>query len=196
MSFGSLGIAHLEARGAVAPRWLLWIGAREFGTLADASIGLWNGDDDLTFTIDGSPRIYNGALGMFEVEPIVYSTGTDVRTQRITLSANTPEVEDVFRGFVVKNAPVELHLALMDPLTGAVIDINRMFKGFLNRAPMATAAMGSGGTSVAAEMVSSMRLLTLATAEKKTDQSHRQRSSDRFRRYGAVAGKTTAEWDK
>lgn len=196
MSFGSAGINHLNARGSVAPRWLLWVAAKNFTTLTDASVGLWNGDDDLTFTIDGSPRVYNGALGRFDVEPLVYATGTDIRSQRITLSVNTPEVEDVFRGFIVKGAAVELHLALMDPLSGALIDVDRKFKGFLNRAPISTPAIGSGGGTIALEMVSSMRLLTRTIAVKKTDQSQRLRSSDRFRRYGAIGVQVTTDWKK
>jgi hypothetical protein len=196
MTFSSAGINHLNARGAVAPRWLLWIGAKNFTTLTDASIGLWNGDDDLTFTIDGGSRVYNGALGKFDVEPLVYAKGTDIRTQRITLSVNTPEVEDVFRGFIVKGAAVELHLALMDPQSGAVIDTDRKFKGFLNRAPISTPAMGSGGGTISLEMVSSMRLLTRTIAVKKTDQSQQLRSGDRFRRYGAVAAEVDTEWSR
>ena len=196
MTFSSAGINHLNARGAVAPRFLLWIGAKNFTTLTDASIGLWNGDDDLTFTIDGGSRVYNGALGKFDVEPLVYAKGTDIRTQRITLSVNTPEVEDVFRGFVVKGAAVELHLALMDPQSGAVIDTDRKFKGFLNRAPISTPAMGSGGGTISLEMVSSMRLLTRTIAVKKTDQSQQLRSGDRFRRYGAVAAEVDTEWSR
>lgn len=196
MSFGTAGINHLNARGAVAPRWLLWIGVKDFGTLADASVGIWNGDDDLTFTIDGASRVYNGALGRFDLEPLVYAKGTDIRTHRITLSANTPEIEDIFRGYVVKGAAVELHLALMDPLSGSLIDVDRKFKGFINRAPISTPAMGSGGGTISVEMVSSMRLLTRTIAVKKTDQSQQLRSGDRFRRYGAVSAEVDVEWVK
>lgn len=196
MTFGTAGINHLNARTGVAPRWLLWVGAKNPGTLTDASIGLWNGDDDLTFTIDGSPRVYNGALGRFDLEPVVYAKGTDIRTHRITLSVNTPEVEDTFRGYVVKGAAVELHLALMDPISGAFIDVDRMFKGFINRAPISTPALGSGGGTISVEMVSSMRLLTRTIAVKKTDQSQQLRSGDRFRRYGAVAAEVDVEWFK
>ena len=194
MSFGSAGINHLNARGAVEPRLLLWIEAKNFTTLTDASIGLWNGDDDLTFTIDGTPRVYNGALGRFDVDPIVYAKGTDVRTQRITLSANTPEVKDTIRGYLVKGAAVQLHLALMDPLSGLVIDTDRKWDGFVNRWPLSTAALGSGGTSAPLEIVTEMRLLTRTVAVKKTDQSQQLRSSDRFRRYGSVAAEVNTDW--
>jgi hypothetical protein len=138
--------------------------------------------------------ILGRALGRFDVDPIVYEKGTDVRTQRITLSANTPEVEDTIRGYVVKGAAVELHLALMDPLSGLVIDTDRKWDGFLNRSPIATSALGSGGGTISVELVTSMRLLTRTIAAKKTDQSQQLRSSDRFRRYGAVAAEVNTDW--
>lgn len=196
MSFGSAGITQLTAREGIAPRWLLWVKALEFTTLTPAPVGFWNGEDDLTFTIDGSPRVYNGGLGRFEIEPIIYATGTDVRTQRITLSANTPEVEDLFRGYVTKGVEVELHLALMNPLSSVLIDIDRKFKGYLNRAPIQTPAMGSGGATISAEIVSSMRLLTQTMAVKKTDQSQQLRSGDRFRRYGSIAATVRTDWER
>ncbi len=120
---------HLLARGAVMPRWLLWVKAKAFGTGAAAPLGLWNGEDDLTFTIDGSPRVYLGALSRFEVDPITHATGLEVRTLALTLAANAPETEDLVRGFVIRLAEVELHLALLDPQSHDLIDVQPMFGG-------------------------------------------------------------------
>ncbi len=85
---------HLLARAAMMPRWLLWVEARTIGTLTAAPLGLWNGENDLTFTIDGSPRTYFGALSRFDIEPITSAAGLDVRSLQITLAANAPETED------------------------------------------------------------------------------------------------------
>jgi len=190
---------HLLARAAVMPRWLLWVKAKAFGTLAPAPLGLWSGEDDLTFTIDGSPRVYLGALSRFEVEPITYAAGLDVRSLQVTLAANAPETEDLVRGFVIRLAEVELHLALMDPETTDLIDVQPMFKGFLNRAPLSTPALGSGGgDSVTLELVSRMRVLALpGPALRKTDQAQRLRDpADAFRQYGAIAAEVQTEWVK
>ncbi len=62
-------------------------------------------EDDLTFTIDGSPRTYLGALSRFDIEPITSAAGLDVRSLQITLAANAPETEDLVRGFVIRLAP-------------------------------------------------------------------------------------------
>lgn len=197
MSWSVTAQNHLLARSAVMPRWLLWVAAKEFGTLASAPLGLWNGDDDLSFSIAGSPRTYLGALSRFEVEPITYATGLDVRTLSITLAANAPETEDLVRGFIIRLAAVELHLALLDPQTTDLIDVQPMFRGFVNRAPLSTPAQG-GGDSVTIELVSRMRTMALpGPALKKTNQSHILRdATDDFRQYGATAGEIVTEWVK
>jgi len=188
---------HLLARGGVMPRWLLWVEARAFGTLAAAPLGLWNGEDDLAFTIAGNSRVYLGALSRFEVDPITYATGLDVRTLSLTLAATAPETEDLVRGFIIRLAPVELHLALLDPQTTDLIDVQPMFRGFINRAPLSTPAQG-GGDSVTIELVSRMRTMALpGPALKKTHQSQRLRdATDAFRQYGATAGEIVTEWVK
>ena len=188
---------HLLARQAVMPRWLLWVAAKEFGTLTAAPVGLWTGEDNLTFTIGGASRVYQGALSRFEIEPITYGTGLDVRTLQITLAANAPETEDLVRGFVIRLAAVELHLALLDPVTTDLIDVQPMFRGFINRAPLSTPAMG-GGDSVTLELVSRLRTLALpGPALKKTDSAMRLReATDSFRQYGSIATEVQTEWVK
>jgi hypothetical protein len=188
---------HLLARAAVMPRWLLWIKAKNFGSLTPAPVGLWNGEDNLTFNINGTNRVYQGALSRFEVEPITYAAGLDVRSLQITLAANAPETEDVVRGFVIRLAEVELHLALLDPDTTNLIDVEPMFRGFINRAPLTTPAQG-GGDTVTFEMVSRMRVLALpGPALRKTDQAMRLRNSnDAFRQYGSIASEVQTEWVK
>jgi hypothetical protein len=197
MTWSITAQTHLLARGAVMPRWLLWVEAKAFGTLAAAPVGLWTGEDDLTFTIAGSPRVYRGALSRMEVEPLTSAAGLDVRTLQITLAANAPETEDLVRGLVIRLAAVELHLALLDPVTTDLIDVQPMFRGFLNRAPLATPAQ-SGGDSVTLELVSRMRTLALpGPALKKTDQAQRLRDpADAFRQYGAIAAEVQTEWVK
>lgn len=197
MSWSVSAQNHLLARASVMPRWLLWISAKEFGTLAAAPVGLWSGEDNLTFTIDGSPRVYQGGLSRFEVEPITYAAGLDVRTLQISFAANAPETEDVVRGYVIRLAPVELHLALLDPDTTDLIDVQPMFRGFINRAPLTTPAQG-GGDTVTIEMVSRMRTLALpGPALKKSNAAQRLRSAtDEFRQYASIAKEVPVEWVK
>jgi hypothetical protein len=195
MSWSSSAQSHLAGRGGVMPRWLLWVAAREIGTLSEAPVGLWTGEDDLTFTIGGEERVYNGALSRFDIEPVVYGTGLDVRTMQVTLAANAPETEDMVRGRLIRLAPVELHLALFDPATVTLIDVEPMFRGFVNRAPLSTPAQG-GGDSVTIEIVSRLRVLALpGPVLRKTDEAHRRLNpGDGFRRYGTTAGEIRTEW--
>lgn len=186
---------HLAARAGYAPRWLLWVAATERLTGDPAPVGIWNGDDHLTFTIAGQPRLYLGAQGRFEVADIVFATGTQVRTLDVQLSGISPEAEQLVRGYVVRFARAELHLALLDPQSFALIDVQRVWKGFVNRAPIMTPPIG-GEATIALELASAMRSLTCSLALKKSDQSQRLRAGDRFRQYGSVAAAVTTEWNK
>ncbi len=91
---------------------------------------------------------------------------------------------------------MELHLALLDPVTTDLIDLQPMFRGFVNRAPLSTPAQG-GGDSVTLELVSRMRTLASGAALKKTDQAMRLRDpGDSFRQYGSIAAEVQTEWVK
>ena len=188
---------HLLARSGVMPRWLLWIEAKVIGTLAAAPVGLWSGEDDATFTISGQARVYNGGLSTFQVDPIVYAPGLDVRTLNVTLTTTTPETEDVVRGYVIRLAYAELHLALMDPAQGGMIDDAPMWRGYINAAPITTGAMG-GTETVTFGIESQMRRLALpGPGLKKTNASMRRRNAnDEFRQYGSIAGEIQVDWMK
>jgi hypothetical protein len=194
MTWGATAQTHLLAREGYAPRWLLYVQTRNRTTDAVEPVGIWNGDDSLSLTISGEARSYFGAQGLFEVAPVIYGTGTLVRTQSVTLSGISPEAEDMVRGFIIRGVAAELHLALFDPLNATLIEARRMFKGFVNRAPIITPALGSGSPSIGLELTSAMRLLTQTIAVKKTDQSQQLRSGDRFRRYGSIASEVVTEW--
>ena len=187
---------HLLARGGFAPRWLLWVWAKEYIGGAEVGFGIWNGDDNLTLEINGVDRLYYGAQGHFVVEPIIYSSALEVRTQKVSLSELTPEAETLARGYDLKNARAELHLALLDPASFSLIDVERQFKGFVNAAPIITPPVGGGGSSIEMELASASRKLTQTLAVKKSDQSQRLRNStDAFRQYGSIAAAVTTQWD-
>jgi hypothetical protein len=185
---------HLLARDAVAPRWLLYVRTRDRASNAPVPIGIWNGDDSLSLTISGEARSYFGAQGLFEVAPVIYGTGTLIRTQTVTLSGISPEAEDMVRGFVIRGVEADLRLALFDPLDRTLIDSRRMFSGFVNRAPLLTPALGGASPAIRLELASALRLLTRTIAVKKTDQSQQLRQGDRFRRYGSIAAEVLTEW--
>jgi len=160
------------------------------------SFGVWNGDDNATIEIGGIDRLYYGAQGHFVVDPIIYSSKLEVRTQNVTLSGISPEAETLVRGYDIKNAYTELHLALLDPQSFTLIDAERQFKGFVNGSPLTTPALGGGGSTIALQLASASRKLTQTLAVKKSDQSQRLRSaSDAFRRYGSIAAAVTTQWD-
>jgi hypothetical protein len=96
---------------------------------------------------------------------------------------------------VIRLAEAELHLALFDPLTETVIDVQPMFRGFINRAPLSTPVTG-GGDVVTIEIVSRMRVLVLpGPVLRKTNEARRAFDpNDGFRKYGSIAGEILTEW--
>jgi hypothetical protein len=67
------------------------------------------------------------------------------------------------------------------------------FVGFINKAPVTRAKTGGSGGAVA-ESVSRTRELTVINPAKKSDETQRLRSNDRFRRYAGVAGNWSIWW--
>lgn len=193
MTWTAAAQTHLRARDSFAPRWMLWIEARERGTGAAAATGLWQGDDEQTFTIDGQSRLYHGAQDALMPAPIRYRTGTIVQSQDVTISGLTAEAQQLVRGYDTRFCPAELHLALLNPQSMEVIDVERMFRGTVDRLSVPTPE-ANGSSSITVTLVSQMRAMTQTLALKKSDESQKRRENDRFRRYGAVAERVTVPW--
>ena len=192
--FGSASAAYLAARGGVMSRTLVWITAKNRTTGAAESLGLWTGDDHQDFSIGGVTRTYYGAGAMLSVDPITMQAGLVVRMQRMVLSALSPEVTQIFRGYDPRLAPVEIHRALFDLETHALIEEpHRVFLGWIEEAPIATPEIG-GQATIEVTMASSARSMTRALAIKKSDSTQRMRGGDRFRRYIDVSGSVGVWW--
>lgn len=193
MNWNASALTHLAARQGYAARWLLWVTPKDLLTGALVDFGIWSGDDHQTITVDGVPRLYYGAQGAFGVDPVKYGTGLSIRTQGVSLSGVSPEGEQLVRGYNLRLAAAELHLALLDPQSFAIIDIQRMFKGVVNRAPFSTPAIG-GVSTISLELVSSLRGMTKMLGLRKSDESQKLRSADRFRRFGGLANAVSDPW--
>lgn len=180
--------AHLVAHG------LLWVSARNRQSGQEETLGLWTGDDHQDFVIGGQTRTYFGAGNVLDLGGITSQAGLEVRMQRFRLNALTDEVAMLLRGYDPRLAPVEVHRALFSPDTlQLVAEPHRLFTGYVDEAPIQTAA--KGGTS-SAELVagSSARSLTIPLSFRKSDQTQRSRSGDRFRRYIDVSSQVDVWW--
>ncbi|MFN4172709.1 MAG: hypothetical protein ACK4GW_13245 [Pseudorhodobacter sp.] len=186
-------LAQARAGGFVA-RLLFWVAARNRTTGEVETIGIWNGRRDRAFTIGGATRTYKGAGGLLSVDPIVYIKGLGVQMQRARLSPIDEEVELLIRGYDARLAPVEIHRALFDPQSRALVDEpHRVFRGRIDKAPVTVPELG-GEMSVEITMASSARDLTRTLALRKSDEAQQLRSGDRFLRYADISGQVQTWW--
>lgn len=186
--------AYFASRNGYVARILFWVKARNRTTGAEELLGLWNGDEDRNFVIGGQTRLYYRAGAMLRVPPITTQTGTGVRVQRLTVSPISDPVAQLLRGYDPRLAPVEMHRALFDPLTGLLIEEpHRVYKGAIDAAPIPTAKAGGEAMSEIS-LVSAARSLTKTSAQKKSDNTQRLRGGDRLHRYIDVSGSVEPNW--
>ena len=193
MALNAAALALLAERGAVVSRWLLWVEARNRVTGLTETMGLWTGEDEQTFSIGGDDRLYHGAGGLISISDLVYEAGTNVRMQSLSLGPLTQEVELLIRGYDTRLAPAEIHVAVFDPDTMALVDTDRRFKGWIDKAQINTPKLG-GPAVCEVTCASNARAGTQTLALKKSDQSQQRRGGDRFRRYADISGSVPVYW--
>ena len=193
-SFDTATSTHIGATTGFYARVLIWIVAKDRTTGTPTPLGLWNGDDALSFTIGGVARTYYGAGALLSVEPMVYGSGTLVRTTRANLSPIAPEVAQVIRGYEPRLAPVEIHRALFDVNTMALVaEPHRVFKGWIDGVRITTPEIG-GEASCEVTMASAARALTRTLPLKKSDETQKLRGGDRFRRWADISALVDVYW--
>ncbi len=193
MQLDSAAINHLTARVGVVPHWYLWVTARNRSTGLDETIGIWTGRRDVSLTVEGASRTYTRAGALMQVGPITFEPGPVVRRQTVTLSPLSTQVTDMIRTYDARLAKADLHLGMHDPESGDLVSIPRVFRGVIDKAPVVTPAKG-GMSTVQVTMVSNARDMTRKLALKRSDESQRLRSDDRFRRYASVSGSVGVWW--
>lgn len=187
-------LAYLRSRTGFSAKSLLWVSARNRSTNAIETVGLWTGGQTQAFTIDAGSRTYFAAGGMLAIDQITMQVGLQVRMQRITLSPLASEVAQMMRAFDAGLAPAEIHRALFDTTTGALIaEPRRVWKGQIDVAPIHTAEIG-GQSTVEITLSSASRALTKGLTLTKSDATLRLRGGDRGRRYTDLTGKVRDVW--
>lgn len=185
--------ALAQGNGAVA-RLLVYVWALNRTTSDIEEMGLWSGGQDRTFTIRGSARLYTRAAGLLSIDEIIAQPGTDVMFTQLMLSTVDPAVWQLLEAYEPRFAPVEVHRALFDPLSGDLVaEPVRVFRGWIDKAPRPTAEVG-GDAEMKISLASANRGLTRGLPFAKSDPALEQaRSGDRFRRYTDI-GVVTTPW--
>ena len=193
-AFDAATTAAINAGGILAHA-LVWISARNRTTNAVESIGLWTGAQPQTFTIAGQARTYFGAGTLIDVPAIEYGVGTMVKTQTLRLSNIAPEVENALRAYEPRLAPVQIHRALFDPFSEALVaEPHRVFQGYVDRVVFSTPPVG-GQATCDVTLVSGARDLTRTLNLMRSDDGQRTRQpGDGFLKYANLSGLRRGNW--
>lgn len=195
MAWDVAGQNYLLNRKGYSVRYAFLVFALEQGTLAPATLGLWSGNQNKQMSLDGTSRTYLGGLGKFVVDDFVYAKGLQIQTQTLQISAVSNAVQDLVRGRVIEFVDAHVYAILMDPASALVVSWNRMFRGIVNSANISYPPM-DGVPMAYFELASSLRKLSRTLAVKKSDESQRRISDDRFRRYGSISDTVKTSWVK
>lgn len=184
--------------GSIAPLYFLWVVARDRETGAEAPIGLWSGDEDLTITIeqpDGSSvsRVYLGACNL-EIDGIQYVADLTDNPVSASLSQLAPAAQLLVRGLDVRLAYCEIHATTWTG--GALTSVPQLlWIGIVDEGPIS--APGAGGEGGIALSIRSeiMTQLGQASPAKSSDAHQRRRlSTDRFCEYSGIIGSRDVQW--
>jgi hypothetical protein len=193
-SYSAPELSYLQNREGYDNHVLLWCEPRHLTTNVAVPMGFWTGEEDRTFTIGGSPRLYQGGGVIQNIDPIIMESGLVVRNQNLTLSELHPGVALMLRGHNCYRAPTQLHIAMFDSLTGNLIaEPRRHWAGFLHDFTLQTPAVG-GESTAPMSLTSAADRLTVGLTATRSDVMQSQRAGDRGRRHKNVTGTVGYNW--
>lgn len=191
-------LAVLEARGHLIDIPMVWFSSRDRETHEVHGIGIWGGEDaenilvqDMFTGVGATRTFYNG--GLLEVGSVRHQVGLEVQSTTITLSGIDTAVLIAFRQYEARGAEVQIWRRSYDPETRLPIAVRPWFKGFVDSAPTERPEAGSE-SSMAVEVVSTARLLTIASAGRKSHEAQRKRMGDMFRQHKGTIGNRVVPW--
>lgn len=187
-------LAYLQSRQGYLAHLLVHVTARNLTSGLSESLGIWTGEQDRSFVIGGQTLAYLAAPGLPPPDPVVYETGLPVQRYRVKVPSLGPEALDLINGYDLTLAPVELHRALFNTATMALIaEPRRIFRGYIDGTPQVIPALGGEG-SLEFALLSTSFALTRTSPLKKSDAVQTQRSGDRLRQYQGVSGTVRSPW--
>lgn len=186
---------YVAEQPGVKIRQLLWVIAKNRTTGDPEPHGLWSGEDTQIFTIDAEPRTYYGFGQFIQWGQLQVEATLNIRKLQATVSAISPEVEQVLRGFDPKFAPVQVHLVFLDPETNNIVgNPYRIFKGWIDKFPVRRPANGEDAQGTI-DLVGHTRILTRQLALKRSQETQRKRDpADSFFDDVSITGQIQTPW--
>lgn len=192
----------LAERSLVA-RDFLWFVARERDTGLPVSVGFWSDVDDIGDARVLNPdtglevsRAYKGAGGLVSVDAIPAVSTIEVQDVTIRMSQLDDAVQQLHRLYDTKQARVEIHRGLFDPLTRQLVAPAYVrFVGFVNTIHIETPAEGGDGGVIVTCVSHTQELMRSNPATRSHgDQISNRSSTDDFFADTAVAFEWELDW--
>ena len=194
-TYDAATLAYLNARKGVCARHLLRVEAKNRSTGLTEVMGIWNGDQNQFFTIEGDGRTYVGAGTLLAVDEITATVGLDVRIHNFTLSGISSDIEQLIRGYDARLAGVKVYRALYDLDDNTLVaEPVRILKGWINEISFVTGAE-DGASEVTLSVANSSRALTRTLAAVRSKAAQREIfATDRFRDYTDISRPANVDW--
>lgn len=185
---------YLARRSGYRARAMIRVWAENRSSGAIEGLGLWTGETDRVFAINGVNQVFFRSAGMIQMDEIIAQPGTDIYMTAVTLSPIDEKVRGMIGTYKLRFAPVEIYRALFWPDTGELVAPPiRLFKGWIDRMPTELPEPGETA-EIKVSLASAARGLTRPLPFKKSDPAlSGARVSDRFRRYTDV-GSVIVPW--
>jgi hypothetical protein len=193
--------AALEA-GRLKLRRSIWCTVRNRSTDAPYSEGYWSETYSRELTVfdpatgSNSTRTYYGAGTLIEMDPLPRTATLQVKRPSVRFSQVNPRVDELFRDYDAKHAPVEVHTILFDPDTGEQVEAGEVeFIGRVNELVVNQPAAGEPG-SVEFKLVSRLQEINrkFSSTRSGADQKRERNAADTFHDDNEVAAEFDLPW--
>lgn len=193
-SFSAGLLAYIANPESINAHILVYVSAKDRTTGVVTPVGIWTGDDDLVFTINGASRTYYGRGGLIEVPAINYTSELNVNTIDVEFAPLSSEVAQMIRGYDSRQAPVEIHRAVFDPTSNVLLEEpHRIYRGRVDKIQISTPKQ-NGTARLTMTVASNSRSLTRNIPSRRSDETQKLRSNDRFMRYTTVTQVVETLW--
>lgn len=188
-------LTQINKRQGLKVRSLFWVVGKNRTTGVASPLGVWSGEDNATFNINGVDRDYVGGGGFIQFDKLKQEQGLLIR--RLTAHANpiSPEMDQMLRQYEPRFARCEVHLAFYDPETDELVaEPYRVFKGWLDSLNIKTPEKNGAGDATI-NLVGNSRILTKVLGIKKSNENQKKRlGNDRFHEYTGITGTVQTPW--
>lgn len=191
------------AQRALVARDFLWFVARNRSTGVPESVGFWSDIENVSSVPVINPdtlltvtRNYYGAGGLIEIEGIPAVSTIQVQDVTIQMSQLDEAVAQAVRGYDIKQARVEIHRGLFDPVSRQLVAPAFVrFVGFVNLVDIRTPRENeAGGVQITCVSHTQELLRSNPSSRSHEDQRYTRSAGDNFFVDAGVASNWDYQW--